>query len=85
MTTSEKGLASQSAAPEQKNSRLSQKIVGICIVGIFAVAIVFGGVHYTLEMIEASSQSGEYVKRLATEPRNDDPAVTALKYVCLFH
>ncbi len=89
MTTSEDGFADQSADPARRDLLLSRKVVGVCMVVVFAVAIVFGGVHYTLEIIEASSAtgeraSGEYVPRLAAEP-NDDPAVAALKYVCLFH
>ena len=94
MTTNEDGFADQSADPARRNLLLSRKVVGVCMVVVFAVAIVFGGVHYTLEIIEASSASGEavseehvtgeYVPRLATGP-NDDPAVAALKYVCLFH
>lgn len=89
MTTSENGLSSQSAHGENRGSLLSRKVVGVCIVAVFAAAIMFGGVHYALEVIEATSGSGEgvpgeQVPRLATDPY-DDPAVAALKYVCLFH
>ena len=94
MTTSEDGLASESTHAARRNSLLSRKVVGVCIVVVFAVVFVFGGVHYALEIIEASSvsgervpgerASGEYAPRLAAEADND-PAVAALKYVCLFH
>ena len=68
---------------------LSRKIIGFCIVAVFAVAIVFGGVHSALSVIEATADAanpdtGDYVARLdATE--NDDPALAALRYVCPFH
>lgn len=89
MTTSEDGLTGQGTHPAGRNPLLSRKVVGVCIVAVFAVVFVFGGVHYGLEVIEAASASGdrgseEQVPRLAGEP-NDDPAVAALKYVCLFH
>ena len=84
MTTSDDGLAGQPTRAAGRNSLLSRKVVGICIVAVFAVVFVFGGVHYALEIIEASAESGERVPRLAAEP-DDDPAVAALKYVCLFH
>ncbi len=68
---------------------MNPKIIGLCIVIVFAVAIVFGGIHYSLAIIEASSASagpaeGEYVARLAPDAQ-EDPAISALKYVCLFH
>ena len=68
---------------------MNRKIIGVAMIAVFAVAIVFGGVHSTLAVIEATSASaapgdGEYVARLATAS-DDDPAVSALKYVCLFH
>ena len=89
MTTSENGFADQSADPARRNLPLSRKVVGVGIVVVFAVAIVFGGVHSALAVMEATSSpmapaSGEYVPRLAAES-SDDPAVAALKYVCLFH
>ncbi|MXZ90903.1 MAG: hypothetical protein F4W95_01855 [Chloroflexi bacterium] len=89
MTTSENGFADQSADPTRRNLLLSRKVIGVGMVVVFAAAIVFGGVHSALEVIEATSSpmqpaSGEYVPRLAAES-SDDPAVAALKYVCLFH
>ena len=68
---------------------MNRKIIGFCIVAVFAVAIVFGGVHSTLAVIEATaapaeSVEGEYVARLAATG-DEDPAVAALRYVCPFH
>ena len=89
MMTTEDGLTRQSTRSTRRNSLATRKFIGFCIVAVFAVAIVFGGVHSALEVIEATSSSGaltagEYVPRLAAEP-NDEPAVAALRYVCLFH
>ena len=68
---------------------MNRKIIGLCIVAVFAVAIVFGGVHSVLSVIDASAAStdageGEYVARLATG-NDQDPALAALRYVCPFH
>ena len=68
---------------------MNRKIIGLCVVAVFAVAIVFGGVHSALEVIEATSANqnppdGEYVARLAMS-NDDDPAIAALRYVCPFH
>ncbi len=68
---------------------MNRKIIGLSIIIIFAVVIVFGGIHYALEIIEASSASanpveGEYVSRLDTGS-SEDPALSALRSVCLFH
>ncbi len=68
---------------------MRRKIIGISIVAVFAVAIVFGGVHAALEVIEANAgptgaADGEYVPRLAGEG-SGDPTIAALKNVCLFH
>lgn len=89
MMTTEDGLARQSTSSARRNPLANRKLIGICIVVVFAVAIVFGGVHSALEVIEATSSpmmpaSDEYVPRLAAES-SDDPAMAALKYVCLFH
>ena len=51
---------------------MDRKIIGVFIVAVFAVAIVIGGVHSALSVIEASAASknpaeGEYVARLATD------------------
>ena len=68
---------------------MDRKIIGVFIVAVFAVAIVIGGVHSALSVIEASAAStnpaeGEYVARLATD-NDQDPALAALRYVCPFH
>ncbi len=68
---------------------MDKKIIGFFIVAVFAVAIVFGGVHSVLSVIDASAASkntaeGEYVARLATG-NDQDPALAALRYVCPFH
>lgn len=68
---------------------MNRKIIGLSIVVVFAVVIVFGGIHYALEIIEASATSnnpaeGEYVDRLDTSSQ-EDPALAALRSVCLFH
>ena len=68
---------------------MNRKFIGLAIIAVFAVVIVFGGIHYTLEIIEATSASkaetGEdYAPRL--DPRGyEDPALAALRSVCLFH
>ena len=87
--TTDDGLTRQSTRPARGNLLAARKLVGFCIVAVFAVAIVFGGVHSALEVIEATSSpaaptAAEYVPRLAAEP-NDAPALAALRYVCLFH
>ncbi len=79
----------QSARSGRRISTGSRKIIGICIVAVIAVAVVLGGVHSALEVMEASATPaspavGEYAPRLAGEPK-DDPATAALRYVCLFH
>ena len=68
---------------------LRRKIIGLCIVAVFAVAIVLGGVHSAISVIEATSDAanpdtGDYVARLDTAG-DEDPALASLKYVCLFH
>ncbi len=68
---------------------MNRKIIGLFIIAVLAVAIVFGGVHSALSVIEASSASrapveGDYVARLDTN-NQDDPAIEALRYVCPFH
>ncbi len=65
---------------------MDKKIIGLFIVAVFAVAIVFGGVHSVLSVIDASADAGEgeYVARLATD-NDQDPALAALRYVCPFH
>lgn len=68
---------------------MNRKFIGLAIIAVFAVVIVFGGIHYTLEIIEASSGTqaqtgGDYAPRLDADPR-EDPALQALKSVCLFH
>ena len=68
---------------------MNGKFIGLAIVAVFAVVILFGGIHYTLEVLEASSASGartsdEYVPRLDSGA-DEDPALAALKSVCLFH
>ena len=68
---------------------MNRKIIGLCIIVVFAVAIVFGGVHSALAVIDATAvpaqpAEGEYVARLATAGE-EDPAVAALRYVCPFH
>ena len=68
---------------------MNRKIIGLCIVAVFAVAIVFGGVHSVISVIEASAASqnpsdGEYVTRLTTGG-DQNSALAALRNVCLFH
>ena len=68
---------------------MNRKFIGLAIIAVFAVVIVFGGIHYTLEVIEAASASKaeagrDYAPRLDTDAR-EDPALQALKSVCLFH
>ena len=68
---------------------MHRKIIGLTIIVVFAAAIVFGGVHSALEIIEATSTpanpaDGEYVARLASAGE-EDPALAALRYVCPFH
>lgn len=68
---------------------MNAKIVGLCIVTVFAVSFILGGVHSAIMVIEATNapaepSTGEHVPRLASgdEP---DPALAALRYVCPFH
>ncbi len=68
---------------------MKRKLIGVCVVVVFGAAFVIGGVHSTLAVIEASAKpaepaTGDYVTRLATND-DEDPAVTALRYVCPFH
>lgn len=68
---------------------MNTKLIGLCIVTVFAVSIILGGVHSAIMVIEATnappeSATGEYVPRLASDDQQD-PALAALRYVCPFH
>ena len=68
---------------------MNTKLIGLCIVTVFAVSIILGGVHSAIMVIEATNApaepaTGEYVPRLASDDEQD-PALAALRYVCPFH
>ena len=68
---------------------MNTKLIGLCIVTVFAVSIILGGVHSAIMVIEATNAptepaTGEYVPRLAPDDEQD-PALAALRYVCPFH
>ena len=68
---------------------MNTKLIGLCIVTVFAVSIILGGVHSAIMVIEAAKApaepaTGEYVPRLAYDGEQD-PALAALRYVCPFH
>ena len=68
---------------------MKRKTVGIGILVILAGAILFGTVGSVMEVVAATSAptpsgEGEYVARLASAP-DENPALEALKYACLFH
>ena len=68
---------------------MNTKLIGLCIVTVFAISIILGGVHSAIMVIEATNATGEpatgdYVPRLAPTGE-DDPALAALRYVCPFH
>lgn len=68
---------------------MNAKIVGLCIVTVFAISIILGGVHSAIMVIEATNAAaepatGEYVPRLDPDDEQD-PALAALRYVCPFH
>ena len=64
------------------------KVIGVSIITVFAASILFGGIHSAILVIEATDAAdpdrGEYVPRLADDDEQD-PALTALRYVCPFH
>ena len=68
---------------------MNTKLIGLCIVTVFAISIILGGVHSAIMVIEATNAhaepaTGEYVPRLAADG-GQDPALAALRYVCPFH
>ena len=68
---------------------MNTKLIGLCIVTVFAISIILGGVHSAIMVIEATNApaepvTGDYVPRL-TSTGEDDPALAALRYVCPFH
>ncbi len=68
---------------------MNTKLIGLCIVTVFAISIILGGVHSAIMVIEATNAppepgTGEYVPRL-TPHGDQDPALAALRYVCPFH
>ena len=68
---------------------MNTKLIGLCIVTVFAVSIILGGVHSAIMVIEATNApsepaTSEYVHRIASDGEQD-PALAALRYVCPFH